>query len=80
MSKMMQNVTVVISRRIMKRGKTMTACLFEDCDCKKFETFQVNLLKKKKTVSDIKFLTEAEVKDDVLAWNCFSVNKYTEKK
>ena len=63
-----------------EEGKDDDSCLFEDCDCKKFETFQVNLLKKKKTVSDIKFLTEAEVKDDVLAWNCFSVNKYTEKK
>jgi len=63
-----------------EEGKDDDSCLFEVCDCKKFETFQVNLLKKKKTVSDIKFLTEAEVKDDVLAWNCFSVNKYTEKK
>ena len=63
-----------------EEGKDDDSCLFKDCDCEKFETFQVNLLKKKKTVSDIKFLTEAEVKDDVLAWNCFSVNKYTEKK
>ena len=63
-----------------EEGKDDDSCLFEDCDCKKFETFQVNLLKKKKTVSDIKFLTEAEIKDDVLAWNCFSVNKYTEKR
>ena len=58
-------------------GDGNDACLFEDCDCKKFETFQVNLLKKKKTVTDIKFLTEAEIKDDALAWNCFSVHKYT---
>ena len=35
--------------------------------------------KKEKTVSDIKFLTEAEIKDDVLAWNCFSVHKYTKR-
>ena len=63
-----------------EEGDSNDSCLFEECDCRKFETFQVNLLKKKKTVSDIKFLTEAEVKDDVLAWNCFSVNKYTEKK
>ena len=60
-----------------EEGDGNDACLFEDCDCKKFETFQVNLLKKKKTVTDIKFLTEAEIKDDVLAWNCFSVHKYT---
>ena len=63
-----------------EEGKDDASCLFEDCDCKKFETFQVNLLKKKKTVTDIKFLSEAEIKDDVLAWNCFSINKYAEKK
>jgi len=34
------------------------------------------LLKKKKPVTDIKILDEAEIKDDALAWNCFSVNKY----
>ena len=63
-----------------EEGKGNDSCLFEDCDCRKFETFQINILKKKKTVTDIKFLTEAEIKDDVLAWNCFSVNKYIEKK
>jgi len=63
-----------------EEGKGNDSCLFEDCDCRKFETFQINMLKKKKTVTDIKFLTEAEIKDDVLAWNCFSVNKYAEKK
>ena len=63
-----------------EEGKGNDSCLFEDCDCRKFETFQINMLKKKKTVTDIKFLTEAEIKDDVLAWNCFSVNKYTEKR
>ncbi len=54
-------------------------CLVEDCDCKKFESFQINLLKKKKTITNIKFLTEDQIKDDVLAWNCFSVNKYNKK-
>ncbi len=63
-----------------EEGKDDDSCLFEACDCKKFETFQLNFLKKKKTVTDIKFLTEAEIKDDVLAWNCFSVNKYVKKK
>ena len=53
-------------------------CLYEDCDCKKFESFQVNLLKKKKTITDIKFLQEEEVKDDPLAWNCLYINKYKE--
>ncbi len=51
-------------------------CLMEDCQCKKFESFQVNLLKKKKTITDIKFLQEDKVKDDSLAWNCLYVNKY----
>ncbi len=53
-------------------------CLYEDCGCKKFESFQVTLLKKKKTITDIKFLQEDEVKDDSLAWNCLYVNKYKE--
>jgi hypothetical protein len=51
-------------------------CLVEDCKCTKFESFQVNLLKKKKTITDIKFLQENEVKDDPLAWNCLNLNKY----
>lgn len=51
-------------------------CLYEDCDCKEFESFQVNLLKKKKTVTDIAFLDEGEVKDDALAWNCLNAHKY----
>lgn len=58
--------------------KNHDACLFEDCNCRKFESFQVNLLKKKKTVTDIKFLQEDEVKDDPLTWNCLYVNKYRE--
>jgi len=64
----------------MKKVKDDDSCLYEDCDCKKFETFQINLLKKKKTVTDIKFLDETEIKDDVLAWNCFSVNKYNKER
>lgn len=54
-------------------------CLIESCACKKFETFQVNLLKKKKTITDIKFLQEEQVKDDPLTWNCLYVNKYQNK-
>lgn len=52
-------------------------CLYNTCDCKKFSTFQVNLSKRKKTITDIKFLDEADVKDDVLAWNCLNTNKYS---
>jgi len=54
-------------------------CFYEDCNCIKFESFQVNLLKKKKTVTDIKFLQEDQVKDDPLTWNCLYINKYNKK-
>lgn len=54
-------------------------CLFNDCDCKKFSSFQVNLSKRKKTISDIKFLDEKDVKDDPLTWNCLNVNKYSKQ-
>ncbi len=52
-------------------------CLYNTCECKKFSSFQVNLLKKKKTVTDILFLDEKDVKEDSLAWNCLYVNKYS---
>ena len=52
-------------------------CLYEDCECKKFESFQVNLLKKKKTVTDIQFMDEGDVKNDALAWNCLNAHKYS---
>ncbi len=51
-------------------------CLYEDCSCTWFESFQVNLVKKKKTVTDIVFMDEESVRDDSLAWNCFNANKY----
>lgn len=49
-------------------------CLFEECDCQTFESFQVYLLGKKKTVTDILFLNEESIKDDALAWNCINSN------
>ncbi|TAK15709.1 MAG: hypothetical protein EPO37_09705 [Nitrosarchaeum sp.] len=52
-------------------------CLYKECNCKKFSSFQVTLLKRKKTITDIVFLEEKNVKEDVLAWNCLSVNKYS---
>ena len=52
-------------------------CLYNDCDCKQFSSFQVTLLKRKKTLTDIKFLEEKDVKDDPLTWNCFNRNKYS---
>ena len=52
------------------------ACLVEECRCEKFISFVINLLKKKKTITNIKFLEETDVKDDAVAWNCLYVNKY----
>ena len=52
-------------------------CLFNKCNCKKFSSFQVNLLKRKKTITDIKFLDENDLKDDPLVWNCINVNKFS---
>ena len=54
-------------------------CLYNDCSCKKFSSFQVNLLKRKKTITDIEFIDEADVKDDPLAWNCLNANKYSKE-
>ncbi|MDI1494997.1 MAG: hypothetical protein K8823_303 [Cenarchaeum symbiont of Oopsacas minuta] len=56
------------------------SCLYEDCKCKKFVSFQVRLHKRKKTVTDIKFLQEDKAKDDPLAWNCLHSKKYSSSK
>ena len=53
------------------------ACLFNECTCKTFSSFQVNLLKKKKIITDIEFLEEKDVKDDPLVWNCINANKFS---
>ena len=52
-------------------------CLFNECYCKKFSSFQVTLLKRKKTITNIVFLEENNVKEDPLAWNCLYLNKYS---
>ncbi len=52
------------------------SCTMDGCRCGKFETFVLNMLKKKKTVTDIKFLEEKDVKNDSVSWNCLYVNKY----
>jgi len=52
-------------------------CLYEECMCKKFSTFQVTILKRKKTITDIAFLKEKDIKNDPLAWNCLNINKYS---
>ena len=54
-----------------------TDCLYEVCDCKVFASFQLNYFKKKKVVTDMQFITEDEVKDDALAWNCLNRHKYS---
>lgn len=51
-------------------------CRVENCGCNKFMTFELRLFKKKKTITDIKFLEEKDVKDDSVSWNCLYVNKY----
>lgn len=52
-------------------------CLYNKCNCKKFSSFQVNLLKRKKVITNIEFLEEKDAKDDPLTWNCLNVNKYS---
>lgn len=54
-------------------------CLYNNCECKQFSSFQVNLLKRKKTITDIAFLDEKDVKNDPLAWNCLNSNKYSKQ-
>jgi len=57
------------------------SCLYKACNCKKFHTFQVRLSKRKKTVSDIVFISEDNedaVRGDPLVWNCLYTNKYSE--
>ena len=55
-------------------------CLYNRCDCKKFSSFQIHLLKRKKVVTDIKFLEERNLKSDPLVWNCINVNKFSKSK
>lgn len=54
-------------------------CLYEECDCTRFKSFQITFLRKKKAVTDIRFLDEEEVRDDSLAWNCLYVNRYADQ-
>ncbi len=50
-------------------------CLFNSCDCKRFSSFQLTLLKKKKIITDIKFLKEGDIQSDPLVWNCINANR-----
>lgn len=51
------------------------ACFVSECECKKFETVQITLLHKKKTITDIVFMGKDDARDDALAWNCMCVHK-----
>lgn len=58
------------------------ACLYKVCDCKKFGTFQVTLSRRKKTVTDIAFVSELDedaIRDDPLVWNCLYTHKYSKE-
>ncbi len=56
--------------------KKINSCT-KNCNCKKFITFQITLLKKKKVINNIKFLKNNEIKKDSVVWNCFYINSKT---
>jgi len=58
-----------------KKGHDKEAYLRMGIYQEKDESSPITLFKKKKLVTDIKFLQENTVKDDVLAWNCLYHNK-----
>lgn len=51
-----------------------TECLEDGCGCGEFASTQVHMLRRKKTVTDISFMDEADVRGDSLAWNCINSN------
>lgn len=56
------------------------ACLYKVCDCREFVSFQVTMSRRKKTVSDIMFISESDddaVRGDPLVWNCLYTHKYS---
>ena len=57
-------------------GGRLHDCMEDGCGCGRFESFQVTLLRNKKTVTDILFLDEDSARDDAVAWNCLSANEY----
>ena len=58
-----------------KKGHEGEAYLRMGIYQEKNESSPVALFKKKKLVTDIKFLQESQVKDDELAWNCLYYNR-----
>lgn len=60
---------------IMEKHDYNKGCKITTCVCTKFVTFQITLIKKKKVISDVKFLkTLNDVKKDSIAWNCLYYN------
>ena len=55
-----------------------SGCMYEDCPCEKFVSFQVTLLRKKKIVTNIRFIREDQIQQDPLAWNCLYMNRQKE--
>lgn len=58
------------------------ACLYNSCGCTKFTSFHVTMSRRKKTVTDIKFVSESDedaVRNDPLVWNCLYTHKYSEE-
>ena len=58
-----------------KKGHDGQAYLRMGIYKEKDKSAPVSLFKKKKIITDIKFLQESEVKDDTLSWDCLSHNK-----
>lgn len=58
-----------------KKGHDGEAYLRMGIYKEKNKSSPVDLFKKKKLVTNIKFLQESQVKDDELAWNCLYYNK-----
>lgn len=58
-----------------KKGHDGEAYLRMGIYREKNESSPVSLFKKKKLVTDIKFLQESQVKGDELAWNCLYYNR-----
>lgn len=59
-----------------KKGHEGQAYLRMGIYREKDKSSPVSLFKKKKIITDMKFLQESEVKDDALSWNCLYHNKY----
>ncbi len=58
------------------------SCLYHVCDCESFVSFQVTMSRRKKTITDIKFISESDekaIRNDPLVWNCLYTHKYSKQ-